>query len=54
LNLANRVAVITGAGLYGIIAPPGQAACSAGKFAALLERPAPVGYCNLLKKAIKR
>jgi len=42
--------------LFGLIAPPGQAAYAASKFAArakiaaLVERLAPVSYWNLLKR----
>jgi hypothetical protein len=61
LNLQNRVAVVTGAVAASKSAVRGierrRARILVGgdaKAAALLERLSPVGYWNLLKKAIKR
>ncbi|WP_208296153.1 hypothetical protein [Telluria antibiotica] len=52
MNLVDRVAVITSAGIER--RAPRILVGGDAKAAALLERLAPTGYWNLLKKAIKR
>jgi short-subunit dehydrogenase len=63
LHASDDARIVNVSSIYGIIAPPGQAAYAASKFAVRglsnvlrheLEHLTPVGYWNLLKKAIKR